>query len=217
MTPGDIIPDVKRIIQDNPLMRTADAHIAATLLEFVNLTLQRIVSFRPDEFAYIDTALATTQDSVFQSLPATGVRIMEIFSVTGGNVVQEVDRDTLDRVYPGWQAEASGTPVNWCRHPRNPRRYFLYPKPTSGITLNAEYVKAPSTLALGDTITLLPDSFRPIIIDGTAYQAEAVFNGTNSDRAKLFFDSFMSGLRASAGTRVNTDNEAAGVGSNSDR
>jgi hypothetical protein len=208
VTPAEVIGEVRNIIQDTRLpYRYSDT----VLLGFVNQTLKKIVTFRPDAFSYIGT-ISTTAGSVLQSLPADAVRLVEIFQVTNGNAVTEANRETLDQMYPGWVSEAAGTPVNFMRHQRNPTRYFLYPRPAAGITLVGEYVQAPQTYTINQTITLIPDSFFPIVVDGTVYLAESVDNEhVNSERAKLFYNAFIESMGASLGSRVISDVESGAV------
>lgn len=208
MTPADIISEARNIISDT---RVTYRYSDVVMLGFVNQTLKRIVSFRPDIFSYIGT-ISTTASTVLQSLPADAVRLVEIFQVTNGNAVTEVNRETLDQMYPGWVSEAAGTPVNFMRHPRNPTRYFLYPRPSAGVTLVGEYIQAPTAYTLNQTITLVPDSFFPILVDGTVFLAESVDNEhVNSGRAKLFYETFLAAINASLGTRIIPDAENAAV------
>jgi hypothetical protein len=208
VTPSEVISEARSIISDT---RVTYRYSDVVMLGFVNQTLKRIVSFRPDIFSYIGT-ISTTANTVLQSLPADAVRLVEIFQVTDGNAVTEVNRETLDQMYPEWVSETAGTPVNFMRHPRNPNKYFLYPRPASGVTLVGEYIQAPPTYTLNQTITLVPDSFFPIIVDGTVFLAESVDNEhVNNGRAKLFYETFLAGINASLGTRIIPDAENAAV------
>ena len=120
MTPQQVIDQVRVLISDdNALMpeRFSDAD----LLGFVNQAIKRTAMVRPDLFI-TDTTITPTADQVEQELSATITRIMEVHRVVGGGAIGEVDKETIDRSAPNWTTEASGTPVNWMRHPRNPRR-----------------------------------------------------------------------------------------------
>lgn len=208
MTPADIIAEVRNIVSDT---RVTYRYSDTLLLGFVNQTLKRIVSFRPDIFSYIGT-LSTTANNVLQSLPADAVRLVEIFQVTNENAVTEVNRETLDQMYPEWVSESAGTPVNFMRHPRNPTKYFLYPRPASGVTLVGEYIQSPPNYLLNQTISLLTPSFFPIVVDGTVFLTESVDNEhVNNGRAKLFYETFLAGINASLGTRIIPDAENAAV------
>lgn len=208
MTPAEIITQVRNIISDTAApLRYSDT----VLLGFVNQTIKRIASFRPDVFAYIGD-LATTPGSVLQSLPSDAVRLVEVFQVKGGSAVTEVNRETLDQMYPGWTTEPAGTPVNFMRHSRNPAKYFLYPRPAAGVELVVEYVRVIPAYALADTIESLPESYFPILVDGTVFMAESIDNEhASNDRAKMFYDLFLQAMNASLGTRVISDAENAAV------
>jgi len=98
------------------------------------------------------------------------------------------------------------------RHVRNPNVYFLYPRPTSGIVLLAEYAKVPSDYAVDETITAPIDAYLPVLVDGTVYLAESVDDEhVNSGRAKLFLDSFTQALGVSLQSREITDSDDAGL------
>lgn len=208
MTPAEVITQVRNMISDSSApFRYSDT----VLLGFVNQTLRRIVSYRPDAFSFAGD-IPTTPNITLQSLPADAVRLVEIFQVKDGNAVTEVNRETLDQMYPNWVAEAAGTPVNFMRHSRNPTKFFLYPKPAAGVQLVAEYIKAPPNYTLLQTIDLLPLSFFSIIVDGVVFLAESVDNEhVNNGRAKLFYDVFVEAINASLGTRIISDAESGAV------
>lgn len=205
MTPQQVVDAARVLISDdNALMpeRFSDAD----LLGFVNQAIKRTCMVRPDLFI-TDTTITPTVDQVEQELSASVTRIMEVHRVVGGSAVGEVDKETMDRSAPDWTTETSGTPVNWMRHPRNPRRYFLYPAPATGTQLSVEYIEVPSDYVLGDTIAL-PDSYKSAIIDCVVYLAEVVDNEhVETERAKTFLNSFMQALGADFSQRAVVDSE----------
>jgi|32_taG_2_1085360.scaffolds.fasta_scaffold00599_15 hypothetical protein len=208
MTPTDVITEARKLIQDTatPYRYSDDA-----LLGYVNQTLKRIAMVRPDLFAFIGE-IPTTADVTFQTCPADSVRLVEIFQIKDGNAVTEVSRETLDQSNPGWPAVASGTPVNYMRHPRNPNRYFLYPRPASGVTLIAEYVQSPPDYTALQDVDLLPDSYLPLVVDGTVFLAESEDNEhVNSGRADKFLELFTGQMATSQRQRTLTDREDAAV------
>lgn len=213
-TPSAVIAEVRQIIQD----ATTPYRLSDTVLTgFVNDVLKRMVVFRPDLFATLGS-VSTTANAALQSLPAGGVRLVEVFQVVGGNAVTEVDRQTLDRTAPGWMTVTAGTPVNFVRHPRNPSKYFLYPRPTAGVNLLAEYVATPATYGINDNITILPDAYFPQLVDGVVWLAESIDNEhANSGRAKMFLDSFVSGLGIDMRNRAMVDREDGGVAMEDER
>ena len=208
MTPAEVITEVRRLVQDQSVpYRYSDV----VLLGYVNQTLQRMAILRPDLFTDI-VDITTTPNVAVQSLPAEAIRLVDIFQVKDGNAITEVDRETMNRNYPGWMSEASGTPVNFMRHVKNPDRYFLYPRPSLGIVLVGEYAKSPIDYTIDATIDVISDTYFPIIVDGTVYLAESIDDEhVQSGRAKLFYDSFVEQLGAGLQSRKLTDTKLAGM------
>lgn len=208
MTPAEVIVEVRRLLSDT---LTPQRYSDTVLLGFVNQTLKRMAILRPDLFAVIGN-ISTTANTVLQSMPSDSIRLMEIFQVLNGNAVTEVSRDTFDQTYPNWVSETPGTPVNFMRHVRNPNKFFVYPRPISGITLVGEYAQSPTDYAVGDTILLLPDAYFPTIIDGTVFLAESIDDeSVSSGRAKLYQDSFTQSLGVALQSRTVTDSEEGGL------
>lgn len=208
MTPAEVITEVRRLVQDQLVpYRYSDA----VLLGYVNQSLQRMAILRPDLFTEI-VDITTTADVAVQSLPAEAIRLVDIFQVKNGNAITEVDRETMNRNYPGWMSEASGTPVNFMRHVKNPDRYFLYPRPAAGVVLVGEYSKSPADYTINASIDVIADTYFPIVVDGTVYLAESIDDEhVQSGRAKLFYDSFVEQLGAGLQSRKLTDTKLAGM------
>lgn len=207
MTPSEVITEARRLIQDT---KTPFRYSDAVMLGFVNQTLKRMVMLRPDLFAVIGD-IPTTADTVLQSCPADSTRLIEIFQVKDGDAITEVNRETLDRTVPGWQREASGQPVNFMRHVRNPNRFFVYPRPAAGVVLVGEYAQTPPDYTLDQEIVYPIDAYFPATVDGVVFLAESIDNEhVNSNRAKLFQDAFVQGLGVSLQSRSITDTESGG-------
>lgn len=207
MTPNEIITEARRLIQDT---KTPYRYSDAVMLGFVNQTLKRMVTIRPDLFAVIGD-FTTTANTVLQSCPADSTRLIEIFQVKNGNAITEVNRATLDRTVPNWQNEEAGQPVNFMRHVRNPNRFFVYPRPEAGVVLVGEYAQTPPDYTLNQEIAYPTDAYFPVAVDGVVFLAESIDNEhVNSGRAKLFQDAFVQGLGVSLQSRTITDTEAGG-------
>jgi hypothetical protein len=206
MTPQEVITQARVLINDdNSLMpeRFSDTE----MLGFVNQAIKRAAMVRPDLFIISDD-ITPTVDQVEQELSTNVTRIMEVHRVVGGGAIGEVDKETMDRSAPNWTTETSGAPVNWMRHPRNPRRYFLYPAPSTGTEISVEYIEVPDDYAIGDTMGLA-DSYRSAIVDCVVYLAEAVDNeSVDTERAKQFYTSFLQSLGADMTQRDVVDSES---------
>lgn len=208
---SDVLVEARKLLQDTNNDPTLQRYSDATLLGFANQTLKRIALVRPDLFSYVGT-ITCVAGEVLQSAPSDSIRLMEIFRVQGGSAIRETNRATIDQTYPGWVDATAGACVNWMRHPRNPNKFFIYPKAPASQVLVCEYAKAPSDYAAGATVELLPDAYFTTVVDGTVFLAESIDNEhVTSGRAKMFYDSFASSLDTSYKTRLFTDLESGGL------
>jgi hypothetical protein len=177
MTPDNIITDAKRLAQDSTLLRTTNTYSNAALLGFVNQILKQTAILRPDLFT-LTTDIPTNPNVVEQEMPADSLHLVNILAIKNGNALVEVSREAMDQFYPQWRSAASGNPVNYMRHPRNPNRYYLYPRPTVNLTLTGEYAQIPPTYTLMQPIALIPDSYQSALVMGVLMFIAAVENKT---------------------------------------
>lgn len=205
---NDVVTEVRRILQDE---NTPQRYSDTVLIGFANQSLKRIAVLRPDLFAHVST-MTCTENEVIQSAPADSIRIIEVFSVSGGNGCIEVNRESLDQSYPQWMNDTASAAVNWMRHTRNANKFFIYPKAPANQVLDIEYAQTPPTYDGTTTVTLLSDAYFPVVVDATVFIAESVDNEhVNSNRAKLFLQSFTSALGTNLASRITTDTEEGGM------
>lgn len=206
---GDVVDEARIMLQDThaTLRRYSDAD----LLGFANQALKRIAILRPDLFSYFGD-VDCTAGTVLQDLPSDAVRLMEVFSVTGGDSVRETNRETMDDVYPQWVSDTAGPAINWMRHPRSATKFFIYPKAPASQQLVVEYAQTPPDYDADTTVALLPDAFYPVVLDGVIFIAESIDNEhVNAGRAELFQKTFAESLAVNLQGRETTDKETAGV------
>jgi hypothetical protein len=147
-------------------------------------------------------------DTVVQRLPADAHRFIDIYHVIGGNAVTEVQRPVFERSHPNWAQDPAGTPVNYMRHARNPTAFFVYPRPTAGTTVMAEYAAAPPSYGLNDAIIAPGPGYLGALVDGVVFLASSIDDEhVTSGRAQLFRDSFMQTLGVDLQSRVVTDED----------
>lgn len=202
---ADVITEVRRLSLDtntNPdLQRFSDAE----LLGFANQTLRTMALVRPDLFSYIGE-ITCTAGEVLQSMPSDSIRLIEIFRIKDGDSVRETNRKILDETYPGWTKATAAACTSWMRHPRNPNKFFVYPKSTSGQILIGEYAQSPTEYAANDTIALLSDAFLPCVVYGTMFLSQSVDDEhVSSQRAGLFQKMFFDTLGAQKDTPAYMD------------
>lgn len=206
---SDVVSEARTMLQDTNtvLQRFSDAD----LLGFANQALKRIAALRPDLFAYVGD-IPCTAGEVLQDMPADSMRLMEIFRIDDGPAVRETNRQVLDETYPAWVTETAAACTLWMRHPRNPNKFFIYPKAPADQTLIGEYVQFPPDYAAADSVDLLPDGYYPTVLDGVLFLAESIDNEhVNSGRAQMFQKSFTDALAINLQARPTTDTEASGM------
>lgn len=209
MTPAEIITQVRVLVNDS---KTPYRNSDSTLLGFVNQALKRAALLRPDLFSTI-TTFACAVGEVVQTAPSDCIRFMEVFSVVGGAAVFESNRETMDQNYPSWPADTAATCTTWMRHPRDPLRFFIYPKAPTSQTLNVEYAKVPAVYtATSDSITTPSGAYMTALVDCVIFLVESQDDEhVNSGRAALFYKSFVDLLGATAQNKVITDGEDSGM------
>jgi len=207
VTPATIIADVRNLAQDTLApYRYSDTE----LLGYVNQTLKRMASLRPDLFTYFGD-VSLTANTVVQDLPADAQRLVDIFWVKDANAVTEVEREVLERAYPLWVTDPADVPVNFMRHPRIPTRFFVYPRPLANTVVVAEYAQSPTTYNLNDTIDLA-DAYYSVVVDGVMFLVSSVDDEhVNSKRAELFMNSFLNSLATNTQAREMVDNDDGAV------
>ena len=209
---ADVLTEARRLLQDTnasaSLQRYSDAHLLGT----ANQVLQRMALLRPDLFSYIGE-IECEAEEVLQTAPDDSLRLMEIFRVQGGPGVRETNKAILDQTYPTWADDAAGDCLNWMRHPKNANRFFIYPKAPVGQILIGEYAKAPATYDADTTVTELPDTYFPVVVDGLVGLIESTDNeNVTSGRATMFMQSFMQMLSATLSNQSITDEPASTPG-----
>lgn len=207
MTPQDVIDDVRILINDTTATyRYSDP----ALLKFVNEAVGRVALLRPDLFSTFGT-VDCTAGAVIQSAPAGSFRLMEVMRIQNGAAVVESNRETMDQNLPSWPSDTAAAASVWMRHPRDPNKFFIYPKAPAAQVLEVEYAVSPADAALGDTLSL-PDVYLPVLVDCVVFLSQSIDNEhVNSGRAKLFYDSFTQALGAGGQSRLATDTESGGL------
>lgn len=185
----------------------------ADLLAYANDALAAASILRPDLFETVSTF--TCAEGAIQQLPATVLRVSEVFCVVGGTTVTEVPRETLDRFSPTWMSEdADGDvpPVNWARHPRSNRTFFVHPPAAAGTVLRMQWVAPPTRESNSNTEMPLPDSYFPAVVDYIVGRAEMRDDEhANDNRAKQMMESFAALLGVGLQAKTAIDREDGAI------
>jgi hypothetical protein len=182
--------------------------LEAELLGWLNDAQREVVLLRPDASITNDNVnlIAGTK----QSLPASGIRVMDVVRNTDGNAIRVIDRNVLDAQQPNWhQTSANNDVAHFMFDLRDPKHFYVYPpQPTiaEGETANQVEIiysaspqdvtfTAPAT-QLDDEDVALDDIYGNAILDYVLYRAyskDADFAG-NAQRALKHYETFVQSL-----------------------
>ena len=205
MTPAEVITEVRKLIGDTrPTYRNSDAN----LLGFVNQAVKRIALLRPDLFSTFDE-MNCVSGSVRQAAPADSLRLMEVLQVKNGNALIETSREAMDQNYPVWPTVAASAATTWMRNPRDPNKFFIFPKAPEGQVLVLEFAKSPAeVLSTTSSIPNLSDAYLPCVVDCVVFLVESQNDSSVlSKRAELFYKMFTDSLSVTAQSKQVTDAE----------
>lgn len=185
----------------------------ADLLIYLNDALAAASIVRPDLFETLSTHTCT--EGAIQQLPTTVLRLSEVFCVVGGTTVTEVPRETLDRFSPTWMSDTADgdiPPVNWARHPRSNRTFFVSPPAEAGVVLRVQWVAPPTRETDTSQSLPIPDAYFPALVDYVVGRAEMRDDEHASDgRAQAMMGSFASLMGAGLQAKTAIDREDGAV------
>lgn len=192
----DLINRVSVTLQDPTFVRWTQAE----LLNYLNDAQRQVVLFRPDAKAV--NAAFTCTNAAKQTLPADGLRLINILRNTGGRAITKVDRMILDVQLPTWyETAASADGVkHYVYDALDPKNFYVFPKPVASHQIDIVYAIAPVDIVISnfttDTQVIgIDDIYANAIMDYMmyrAYQKDSEF--ANLNRAAVYYQSFTTSL-----------------------
>lgn len=192
----DLINRVSVTLQDPTFVRWTQGE----LLNYLNDAHRQVVLFRPDAKS-VNAAFACV-NAAKQSLPADGLRLINVLRNTSGRAITKVDRSTLDVQLPNWyETNASDDGVkHYVYDALDPKNFYVFPKPADAHSIDIVYAMAPANITITnfatDTQTIgIDDVYANAIMDYMmyrAYQKDSEF--ANLNRAAVYYQSFTTSL-----------------------
>lgn len=192
----DLINRVSVTLQDPTFVRWTQAE----LLNYLNDAQRQVVLFRPDAKA-VNAAFACT-NAAKQTLPAEGLRLINVLRNTNGRAITKVDRSILDVQLPTWYetAAAADGVKHYVYDALDPKNFYVFPKPTAAHQIDIVYAIAPVDITIAnfttDTQVIgIDDIYANAMMDYMmyrAYQKDSEF--ANLNRASVYFQSFTTSL-----------------------
>ena len=142
ITAQSIIQRVVETLQDPTSIRWP----VAELVRYLNDGQREVVLHRPDAMRK-SAAVALTANSTRQTIPADGLKLIDIVRNTGGTkrAVRQVNREILDAQTPGWHGLAGATEIlHFMFDPRDPTTFYVYPPAGASSSVEILYAASPA-------------------------------------------------------------------------
>jgi hypothetical protein len=218
LTAQNLIDRVNDTLQDSTNVRWPTAE----LLRYLNDGQREIVLLRPDASVATD-AVQLTANETKQSLPAAGIRLLDVIRNMGstgsapGISVRLISREVLDAQLPTWHSDpGQATVKHFMFDSRNPKVYYVYPRvhATTPVYVELVYSSSPADVAAANNTITLDDIYANALIDFMLYRAyskDAEY-AANSGYAQQHYQSFLTslGLKGQTDQQVNPNQRLGG-------
>jgi hypothetical protein len=189
-----LVSRARRILQDQAPGGTRWLDIE--LLDWINDAQREIVLLKPN--AKSVTANQQLVAGTKQTLPATGIQLLDVIRNTSGPAITRVEREIMDAENRNWhQSTASTTVLHYVFSEDAPEVYYVYPpQPGSPGSIEIVYSAAPTDLAtLSNTIDLNDIYAGPMVdyILYRSYSKDTEYAG-NDQRATNHYNAFQNSL-----------------------
>lgn len=213
----DIINRASIILQDTSNVRYPQAE----LLKFFNDGQREVVLHRPDAKTVNESFRCAAASQ--QSLPATGLRLIDIVQNVNGRAITQIDRKILDETLPNWHnqaADATKKIEHFVYDSADPKNFYVYPRATTAMYIQLVYSTAPSDIAISNfsndnTVISVDDVYANCLLDFMlyrSYQKDSEYAG-NSERSMMHYSAFANAL----GIKTRADSAVDPIPNNPDR
>lgn len=192
----DLINRVSITLQDPTFVRWTQSE----LLNYLNDAQRQVVLFRPDAKAV--NASFSCAATAKQTLPAEGLRLINVLRNTGGRAVTKVDRSILDVQLPNWYETAVSADgvKHYVYDALDPKNFYVFPKPAAAHQIDIVYAMAPVDIVISnfttDTQVIgIDDIYANALMDYMmyrSYQKDSEF--ANLNRAAVYYQAFTTSL-----------------------
>lgn len=170
MRPIDIIGDVRYTTND---VRVPYRQSNDELLGYVNESLRTAAILRPDLFAAVDLHLCDPVKTQQRLSFSRASALLDVLGVENGEALRRFDVDAMNAFNPGWRHAETGAAREWAPFPGDPVGFVISPPPPVNQLLRVRYVRNPKRYELEETITDLPEVYRPALVAYVVYRAES--------------------------------------------
>jgi len=130
----------------------------------VNEAIGLITLARPDASAVTEsfTVIANTPK---QTIPATGIRFLDVIMNTDGAPVRKTTREALNDTVPAWTTTTGTSIETYAYDEENPKTFWLQPVPDSALSIELVYSDTPDTFTIDSSSIGISDIYLASIKD----------------------------------------------------
>ena len=193
MTPQTIITSARYILNDTDSVGAGYRQSDTELLGYVNSGLSECAILQPAYYSTIGDVTCVVGQCEQGVTFTDAVALVEVLGIHGGSALTPFDLSAMNLYNPGWRADTAAAARQWSKFPNDPLKFFIYPKaPATAQIVDIRYVRVPAVYALGDTITELPGSLQPALVNYVVARSESKNDeSVASGRAAAFYQAFM--------------------------
>jgi|TARA_R110000744_G_scaffold140538_2_gene251760 hypothetical protein len=205
----DIIDRAKVVLQD--ISSSGTRWYNSELQNWLNDAQYAVVLYRPDAKT-VNEEFTPVALSSKQNIPTTGLRLIEVIRNTAATstykAIRLIQRSILDDGVPAWHnATASVNIEHFVYDERDPKTFYLYPRPTAEARIELIYSTVPAKVSIvnadesfnsaaATTMISLDDIYANALLDFILYRAyskDAEF-AANAVRSNAHLTAFGSSL-----------------------
>ena len=205
----DIIDRAKVVLQD--ISSSGTRWYNSELQNWLNDAQYAVVLYRPDAKT-VNEEFTPVALSSKQNIPTTGLRLIEVIRNTAATstykAIRLIQRSILDDGVPAWHnATASVNMEHFVYDERDPKTFYLYPRPTAETRIELIYSTVPAKVSIvnadesfnsaaATTMISLDDIYANALLDFILYRAyskDAEF-AANAVRSNAHLTAFGSSL-----------------------
>lgn len=165
------------------------------LLDWLNNGQLQIVVVRPDANAKkVDLTLVA---GVEQSIPAGGLKLLDVSRNVGGRAITLISRDQLNAFDPDWyEALQQAVVKHYLFDAADPKSFEVYPPVEAGVKVRVLYSASPARVTDPNDDLELDDAYEGPLVDWVCYRAwiKNTDSPTDAGRAANSLATFMQAL-----------------------
>ena len=183
------------------------------LIGWLNEFYQAAVQLRPDAFSVNESLdlIAGTK----QSIPASGLRLLDVIRNDAGMAILTTTRRALDSTRRTWHSDPESTFIEQFVYDElDPTRFYVYPPAAVGATVEVLYSAVPTPHDASQGLAVaglepfkLNDAYAPVATDYILYRAYSkdAEHAANLQRSQMHYQSYMQQM----GGKAQTDAQAS--------